>query len=1216
VELESLIPPLERKAGFSQFEANVVQYSSPVLAALGLRGLLAWADSKGHFFGHEGFPFKPGPANYDPLLWTGSLGYPIYSTPAYIDLGSGDSRHRLYLAGTDGLLHSINAETGAKLWAKGLGAAALASPLAATVDGIPAVFAASNSGWLTALRAADGTPLWMPPSIKELDGFIYASPLYEAAQNLVVVPTYKGTLYAMSASTGSLVWTRIVGPTRATPAVVEGIVWNLSVSGELSATRMVDGGAAFPSFAANRRASSSPAAYRNGAATEVLMAFEDGTVALRRYADGAGDGTTVWDQALSGETGIHASPTIANGVAYLGTKDGRLVALDLQNGATLQEIQVASQASVLGNPVIAENTLFFTSDNGEVAVYGMPVAQIVVEGPSQPSTDSSTSYSFKALDLNGNLVPTFAQDLKLEFQFGAAANVTPTPLRFEKGKAQATLTFPQAGGLRMNVQTSDGANVVQWASVDLLVQGGAPIPTPDPEYTYYNYMVVRNMSPDRAMLDSTVQLSDGSGFFDTAARINALPAKLRPDGADMRVYNELGQLVNHHLVTNPQNVNTVIRFKVPYLAAGEQKVYLLAFGKPDGTFPSGYEKTAYMRTVYGRADSFDGGMVEPITFDVATGTFNPAVGRLTVNPPSNLEGRPLGLDSSYGVRYEFKVGGGLLDQVQHFIRWSLADLAGSGQMFRMTIGYSPDQYAMNFQMLGPGTSGSFGTAIVDSPAVKKHYIAKLAPGTFLAGRDLKDPLTDGVDFGVGIGVGNSPAVLSGESFPIVQQEGQNSAMELDWITGWSIHSDHPTAILLDPNVAPPAWWTYGPVSNDPVTETVWVGFYGESGLTLQLPDQSSQIAENSGVVDLAISGDHVLVLDAQVPSIRVYDPLQLSQLAVIPLQLSKPAALAVDPLQGWYWVADSEGAKIVAVDLSGTVQAELTQIDGLLVEPTGIAFASDGRMFVADRGRHRVFALAPDGSLLWGAGSQGYEIGRFEALARLAFDNKRELLYVADPGNKRVAVYGSDGIGLRQFPRSSQAGVSADDLSGLSLQEDGSITVVDRGLGRLLVANANGDLVGYSTSEQLGLLSPTAAVISVDGTWWVADAGHGRLLRLGAQGSAGGSAQGARLGGGKDSKPRRKFLPANRDVMVAPNPSKAAVKIGFWLESQGRARLTLVNLVGEVVWKQEVGEMTEGEVWVTGDFSRFASGVYFMVLQSDLGEGWRARQTFKVAIVK
>jgi hypothetical protein len=103
---------------------------------------------------------------------------------------------------------------------------------------------------------------------------------------------------------------------------------------------------------------------------------------------------------------------------------------------------------------------------------------------------------------------------------------------------------------------------------------------------------------------------------------------------------------------------------------------------------------------------------------------------------------------------------------------------------------------------------------------------------------------------------------------------------------------------------------------------------------------------------------------------------------------------------------------------------------------------------------------------------------------------------------------------------------------------------------------------------------------------------------------------------GKDSKPRRKFLPANRDVMVAPNPSKAAVKIGFWLESQGRARLTLVNLVGEVVWKQEVGEMTEGEVWVTGDFSRFASGVYFMVLQSDLGEGWRARQTFKVAIVK
>lgn len=81
--------------------------------------------------------------------------------------------------------------------------------------------------------------------------------------------------------------------------------------------------------------------------------------------------------------------------------------------------------------------------------------------------------------------------------------------------------------------------------------------------------------------------------------------------------------------------------------------------------------------------------------------------------------------------------------------------------------------------------------------------------------------------------------------------------------------------------------------------------------------------------------------------------------------------------------------------------------EALLYRPVAIVASDDGRMFVADRGDHRVLMFAPDGEYLGSFGSEGQGPGDFGSIFGLAISADRIL--IDDYGNSRLSVWTLDG---------------------------------------------------------------------------------------------------------------------------------------------------------------------------------------------------------------
>lgn len=126
-------------------------------------------------------------------------------------------------------------------------------------------------------------------------------------------------------------------------------------------------------------------------------------------------------------------------------------------------------------------------------------------------------------------------------------------------------------------------------------------------------------------------------------------------------------------------------------------------------------------------------------------------------------------------------------------------------------------------------------------------------------------------------------------------------------------------------------------------------------------------------------------------------------------KLRKPYGVAADA-HGRVYIADP-GASIVWVlderpsagkdrmrTLGGSGQGRLNQ-------PTGVAIAQDGRVFVSDVILDRVYGYDPEGNFQLAIGQKD----EFYNPAGLALDDRSKRLYVTDPGHHRIQVYDLDG---------------------------------------------------------------------------------------------------------------------------------------------------------------------------------------------------------------
>lgn len=336
-------------------------------ATVGLSILVAFAAPAGSAPGgaamFRGTPDRAGTYAAPPghelggVRWTFATRGAVRSSPAI--LGG-----VVYVGSSDGYLYALDERTGRMRWRYASGAAVTASP--AVAGGL--VYAQDYDGRAFALRAIDGRPVWtrsLGPAARlawgHESGDDYASSPAIAGTRLFI-GGIDGNLYALDARSGAVIWRlRTGGRIWSSPAVAGDAVYVGSLDGKLYKADAANGalrwafatdGAALDSgaFGYDRRTIQSSPSVGDGIA---YLGSRDGTL----YAVDAERGTLRWrfDNSVFWS---NTSPARANGLVYAGNSDGLFVqGVDARSGKEAWKyttaLQVFASPSVAGDAVYA-----------------------------------------------------------------------------------------------------------------------------------------------------------------------------------------------------------------------------------------------------------------------------------------------------------------------------------------------------------------------------------------------------------------------------------------------------------------------------------------------------------------------------------------------------------------------------------------------------------------------------------------------------------------------------------------------------------------------------------------------------------------------------------------------------------------------------------------------------------------------------------------------
>ncbi|KPK21634.1 MAG: hypothetical protein AMJ76_02170, partial [Dehalococcoidia bacterium SM23_28_1] len=179
---------------------------------------------------------------------------------------------------------------------------------------------------------------------------------------------------------------------------------------------------------------------------------------------------------------------------------------------------------------------------------------------------------------------------------------------------------------------------------------------------------------------------------------------------------------------------------------------------------------------------------------------------------------------------------------------------------------------------------------------------------------------------------------------------------------------------------------------------------------------------------------------------------------------------------------------------------------GRFIKPAGLTIDSDGNLYVADSGNHRVQKFDREGTFLAELGSLGEGEGEFNEPWGVAVDSEGNL-YVADTWNNRIQKFDRDLNFVTQW------GQAASDISNpkpygfwgprdVAIDLEGNVWVADTGNGRVLKFAGDGTFLSSlgELGSQLGQLrEPVGIEIAANGDVFVADAWNKRIQQFDSQ---------------------------------------------------------------------------------------------------------------------
>jgi outer membrane protein assembly factor BamB len=177
-----------------------------------------------------------------------------------------------------------------------------------------------------------------------------------------------GDAAALDAQTGNVIWqVRPGGPLRATPTIVADTVYVVSQDNQLFALSAADGTQRWVVSGSAESSGVFGAASPAFGQSTIVAGYSSGELSAYRYENGQ----EVWSDALTRTTvttqvhaltDIDADPVIDQGRVYAIGQGGRMVALELNTGQRLWELNIAG----IANPWVAGDWLFVVTDQGQL----------------------------------------------------------------------------------------------------------------------------------------------------------------------------------------------------------------------------------------------------------------------------------------------------------------------------------------------------------------------------------------------------------------------------------------------------------------------------------------------------------------------------------------------------------------------------------------------------------------------------------------------------------------------------------------------------------------------------------------------------------------------------------------------------------------------------------------------------------------------------------
>jgi DNA-binding beta-propeller fold protein YncE/putative effector of murein hydrolase LrgA (UPF0299 family) len=169
---------------------------------------------------------------------------------------------------------------------------------------------------------------------------------------------------------------------------------------------------------------------------------------------------------------------------------------------------------------------------------------------------------------------------------------------------------------------------------------------------------------------------------------------------------------------------------------------------------------------------------------------------------------------------------------------------------------------------------------------------------------------------------------------------------------------------------------------------------------------------------------------------------------------------------------------------------------GQLRQPRGIGVDSEGNMYVADFGNHRIQKFDANLEFVSGWGEQGNLPGQFKQPSAV-FVGPNDDVYVTDTWNQRIQVFNKAGEYLREW------GAAFFGPRGITISDDEKVYIVDTGnhkVRRFGIDGLEQLSWGGLGSEPGQLKEPVGITTDADGHVYVCDNGNGRVQVFTADG--------------------------------------------------------------------------------------------------------------------